>query len=210
MVEKYLLKNPEIIIEALDTYKRRQQEAEKNAIQRALIEQKSLLSFDPNSPVGGNLTGDVTIVEFFDYRCGVCKNIHQIVKDLVKNDGKLRRVYKEWPILGPDSSFAAKAALASRSQGKYILFHNALMEFRGPLSPQKILLIAANIGLNVERLRIDMNNSKITEIIQKNFTMAKSLQINGTPSFVIGTTIVRGARDLDTLKRIVNQTRKAK
>ena len=84
------------------------------------------------------------------------------------------------------------------------------MEFIGSLSPQKILSIAANIGLNVERLRIDMNNSKITEIIQKNFTIAKSLQINGTPSFVIGTTIVRGARDLDTLKWIVNQTRKAK
>ena len=150
------------------------------------------------------------LLSLFDYRCGVCKNIHQIVKDLVKNDGKLRRVYKEWPILGPDSSFAAKAALASQLQGKSIVFHNVLMESKGPLSPQNLLSIAANIGLNVERLRIDMNNSKITEIIQKNFTIAKSLQINGTPSFVIGTTIVRGARDLDTLKRIVNQTRKAK
>jgi len=84
------------------------------------------------------------------------------------------------------------------------------MDYRGPLSSQKILSIAAGIGLNVKRLRIGMNNSKITEIIQKNFTIAKSLQINGTPSFVIGTTIVREARDLDTLKRIVNQTRKAK
>lgn len=91
LVEKFLLKNSEIIIKALDTCKRPQQKTEKKGIQRAL-KQKSLLNFDPNSPVGGNLKGDVTIVEFFDYRCGVCKNVHYIVKDLVKNDGNLRRV----------------------------------------------------------------------------------------------------------------------
>ena len=84
------------------------------------------------------------------------------------------------------------------------------MEFKGPLSPQSILSIAANVGINVERLRTDMDHPKFTKIIQRNFAIAKSLHINGTPSFVIGNIIVRGARNLDTLERIVNQTRKAK
>ena len=124
VVRDYLLKHPEIIVQALETYKRRAEEAERDAARQTISQRKDSIQNDPDSPVGGNPNGDVTIVEFFDYRCGVCKRVHGTVAELIKGDANIRRVYKEWPILGPESVFATRAALASRAQGKYLGFHD--------------------------------------------------------------------------------------
>lgn len=210
IVREYLLKNPEIIVEAFEAYKKKQEAAEQAAITAALKARRTEIETDPNSPVGGNPSGDVAVVEFFDYRCGVCKRVHPVVAELIKTDPKIRRVYKEWPILGPSSVYAARAALASRSQGKYLAFHDAMMASRTTLTPQSVLVIAKRVGLDTDRLSRDMKDSKISAMLDRNFKLAEALRINGTPSFVIGDALVRGARDLDTLRKLVADARGAK
>lgn len=208
VVREYLLKNPEIIVEALETYKRRAEEAQRDAVRQTIDRRKDSIQNDPDSPVGGNPDGDVTIVEFFDYRCGVCKRVHGTVAELIKSDSSIRRVYKEWPILGPESVFASRAALASRAQGKYLAFHDALMEHRGALTPEQIMRIAGSIGIDTKRLRTDMKAARIDAIIRKNYELAEALNINGTPSFIIGNQLVPGAADLDSLKSLVRKARR--
>lgn len=207
VVRDYLLKNPEIIVEALETYKRRADEAKQDAVRKTISQRKKSIQNDPDSPVGGNPNGDVTIVEFFDYRCGVCKRVHDTVAELIRSDSNLRRVYKEWPILGPESIFASRAALASRAQGKYLAFHDALMEHRGALTPEQIMRIAGSIGIDTKRLRADMKAAGIDAIIRRNYELAEALNINGTPSFIIGDQLIPGAADLESLKSFVRKAR---
>jgi protein-disulfide isomerase len=184
--------------------------AEANASQAALQSQHAALFNDPGSPIAGDKNGDVTVVEFFDYRCGVCKRVHPIVDSLMAGDSKLRRVYKDWPILGPQSVFAARAALASRAQGKYLAFHNALMAARGKLDKNAVFKIAEKVGIDHQRLLRDMDSAEITKILRRNYQLAESLKLNGTPSFVIGDQILKGGRDLATMRRIVADIRAGK
>lgn len=208
IVRDYLIRNPEIIIEAMDAYRKKQEQAEADATRRTLVERRAELRRDPGSPVSGDPDGDVSLIEFFDYRCGVCKRVHPIVAELMQSDRKLRRVYKEWPILGPESVFAARAALAARRQGKYLVFHKALMEAKKSLTPALVIVIAAKVGLKVKRLRRDMESPEIDAILKRNYALAEALKLRGTPSFVIGDELLRGGRDLQTLRRIVDRQRK--
>ncbi len=209
IIREYLVKNPEIVIQALKAYKQKQEQTDIDSTRRTLAEKMSEIRHDPGAPVGGNPNGDVTLVEFFDYRCSVCKRVHPIVAKLIKGDRNIRRVYKEWPILGPESVFAARAALASRRQGKYLAFHKALMEAGGGLNPSLIMTIAAKVGLKVKQLRRDMENPEIDAVLKRNYALAEALKLKGTPSFVIGDELVRGGRDLATMKRIVARQRKS-
>lgn len=209
IIREYLIENPEVVVKALDAYRRKQEQAAAEAVRRTLVERKSDIRRDPGSPVGGNPNGDVVLVEFFDYRCGVCKRVHPIVAKLIETDKKIRRVYKEWPILGPESVFASRAALASRKQGKYLAFHNALMAASGALNPSSIITLAAKVGLNVKQLRRDMENPEIDAVLKRNFELADALKLKGTPSFVIGDELVRGGRELNNLRMIVAHQRKS-
>lgn len=110
--------------------------------------------------------------------------------------------------MGPESVFASRAALASRAQGKYLAFHDALMEHRGALTPEQIMRIAGSIGIDTKRLRTDMKAARIDAIIRKNYELAEALNINGTPSFIIGDQLVPGAADLDSLKSLVRKARR--
>ncbi len=208
IIRDYLIQNPEIIVEALEAYRKKQEQAEADATGKTLAARKAELHRDPGSPVGGDPGGDVVVIEFFDYRCGVCKRVHPIVAELMRTDKKIRRVYKEWPILGPKSVFAARAALASRRQGKYFVFHNALMEASRSLTPALVITIAKKVGIDDKRLRRDMENPEIDAILKRNFALAEALKLRGTPSFVIGDELVRGGRDLQTLRRIIDRQRK--
>ena len=210
VIRQYLLNNPEIIAEAIEALQKKRAIAETNAGKAALKSQSAMLFGDPNSPVAGDINGDVTVVEFFDYRCGVCKRIHPIVDNLMKGDRKLRRVYKDWPILGPESVFAARAALASRAQGKYLAFHDALMETRGRLDKNAVLKIAEKVGIDRPRLVRDIDNAEITKILRRNYQLAEALKLIGTPSFVIGDRILKGGRDLETMRQIVADIRAGK
>ncbi len=163
---------------------------------------------DAASPVGGNPKGDVTLVEFFDYNCPYCRQMTSIMIEAEKADPQLRVVYKEFPILGP-SLLAAKAALAADRQGKYVVFNRALYQTRGPIDGGKVLEAAKTVGLDVDRLKADMQNPKISAQLDKNIELARALNINGTPGFVIGETIFASATDLKTLQRLIEKARKS-
>lgn len=210
IVRDYILNNPEIVAEAIRLLQQKKKLAETAADRQALADNRAELVDDPTSPVGGNAGGDVTVVEFFDYRCGVCKRIHPIVGQLVKSDPNIRRVYKEWPILGPNSVLAARAAIASRKQGKYLAFHKVMMEANSSFGESAIMEMAESVGIDAAKLRRDMRSAETDAIIRKNYALAEKLKLNGTPSFVIGDTLLRGGRDLDSLRAIVAEARTKK
>ena len=210
IVRDYLLKNPQIIIDSIEAHRRNLAAKEELTIRQTIKARRKDLRHDPGSVVGGNVSGDVTVVEFFDYRCGVCKRVHPIINKLVKGDGKIRLVYKEWPILGAQSVFASRAAIASRKQGddKYLDFHNRMMAARQALTSDAVIKIAASAGLDPAQLRRDMSAPEIDKILQRNYQLAQSLKLNGTPSFLIGDILLKGARDADTMLNLVKEARK--
>jgi protein-disulfide isomerase len=208
-VRDYLLRNPEIIVEAMQILRNREQAQTRNQQTQTLAQLQSDIYEDPLAPVGGNPKGNVTIVEFFDYNCGYCKRVYPTVEKLLKSDGKIRYVYKEFPILGPSSVVAARAALAAWNldQSKYEVFHAALMKSRGGLSEGKILRIATKSGFDEVKLKTAMKDPKIEAAIQKNHSIAQALKITGTPAFIIGNKIIPGAIDIDAMKKIIAEVR---
>ena len=209
VVQDFLLRNPEVIERAMQALEAKREAAKEHAATTALDTYRRDLFESPASPVGGNVNGDVTLVEFFDYRCGVCRRVHPIVGELTASDGRIRRIYVEWPILGPESVFAASAALAARHQGneKYLRFHDLMMESRGRLDRNKILSLAEQAGLDRGRLERDLGATEIARVIKRNYEIATALGLNGTPSFVIGRKVIRGGRDLNTMRQLVAEAR---
>ena len=208
-VGDYLRKNPEIVIEAINILRQREQAAE-TADARNVIDARGPEIFnDSATPVGGNPDGDVTLVEFFDYQCGYCKRVFPTVNKLIEDDGNIRFVYKEFPILGPVSVYAARAALASHGQGKYLEFHDALMAARGALTEDGVLRIADSVGLDRGKLLEEMsrNEAEYDLVFARNRDLAQALKINGTPAFVAGDVIVRGAADYASMKHVIDQVR---
>ncbi|MEM7544401.1 MAG: DsbA family protein [Pseudomonadota bacterium] len=208
-IRAYILANPEVIVEAMQVLEQRQEEETRNT-DRVLISRLEAEIFDDGySYVGGNPDGDVTLVEFLDYRCGFCKRAHEGVQALVEADPNLRYVVKEFPILGPESTFASRIALAAKRQGddKYALINDALMTHEGDLNNDTVLHIAASVGLDMDQLRVDAEDPAIAEHIRTTYALARRLQINGTPGFVIGDEIVRGFVPYDALRELVEDTR---
>jgi protein-disulfide isomerase len=203
IVREYLMAHPEVLVEALTAYQEKQEAEQAEAQRQALVSRQDELFKNPTSPVVGNPQGDVTLVEFFDYQCGYCKSVHADVRRLLDSDGKVRLVLKEFPILGPASLTASRAALAAQKQGKYDALHNALMENRGQLDDDKIMRIAGSVGVDVERLKKDMQAPDIQDALQRNLRLAGELNIRGTPAFVIGDQIIPGAVSLERLKEMV-------
>ncbi|GGH18619.1 Protein-disulfide isomerase [Cribrihabitans marinus] len=201
--------NPQIIMEAVQILEAEQAAAQAQAQSEVLSDQRQLLEQDPNAPVLGNPDGDVTVVEFFDYNCPYCKRAMPEVQGLLDADDNVRLVYREWPILGDGSVFAAKAALASREQGKYEEFHWALMGMQGRAEEASVMKTAEEIGLDVERLREDMEAPEIQEHIATSMRLTQALGFSGTPSFVIGDNLVPGLVEVDQLIALVEEAREA-
>ena len=207
IVRDYLMQNPDLLIEALrGAEDKLNREADAKA-EKVLAEQRNKIFADPDTPVGGNPQGDVTIVEFFDYRCPYCKQVLPALQKLLKEDGKLRFVYKELPVLGPQSVAAAQAALAAQRQGKYEAFHSSMMAVKGQITEDTVYKVAGSVGLDVDRLKQDMAAPEIEKALKANLALANALNIHGTPGFIIGNHIVPGALDLDTLKTMVADAR---
>jgi protein-disulfide isomerase len=206
-VHAYLLAHPEVIGEAVQALEARQQEAERNDTQTVLKTRADEVFRDSASPIGGNIQGNTTLVEFFDYNCPYCRRMVQVMRDAVSADAQLRVVFKELPILGPGSQFAAKAALAANRQGKYLAFHEALMQAKSPVDEAKTLEIASAIGLEVNRLKTDMQDPAIESAINRNIGLAEALRISGTPGFVVKNQVFVGARDLGFLQSAIKQAR---
>lgn len=147
---------------------------------------------DPNAPVLGNANGDVTLVKFTDYQCSYCKAAEPRIDALLSQDSKVRVVVKEFPILGPMSVVAAKAALASQGQGKYHAFHKALMAYRGQLSEDVIFTTAAKVGLDLAKLKTDMISPQVADQLIANFNLARSLKVSLTPAYIVDTKVLSG------------------
>lgn len=207
-IRSYLLEHPEVIIESLEKFEQKQRAARDQASADALASRKDELYNHPMTPVTGNPKGDVTIVEFFDYQCGYCKRAMQTVLEVQKEDPSVRIAWKELPILGPASEFAARAAMAAKRQDKYLDFHIAVMGNRGPLTPDTVFQLAKKAGISVDRLKRDMADPAIEKYLQDTLQLAQQLGINGTPGFVIGGKLVPGAIEKDQLKELIAEARK--
>lgn len=206
-VHDYLLAHPEVVLDAL---KAAQQQADAQAAEQSrrmiTTKQKELLG-SPDDLVQGNPKGDVTLVEFFDYRCPYCKQIEPSLDALLKEDGKLRIVYKEFPILGEASVYATRVALAARQQRKYAEFHRAMMATKGEISDATVLKVASSLGLDMNMIKDDMSAPRIDKLIDANYALADALNIQGTPAIIIGDTLTPGAVDLDTLRKDIAAAR---
>ena len=208
-VGDYLRNNPEIVIEAINILRQREQASETEQTRNVIAARGPELFNDAATPVAGNPDGDVTLVEFFDYRCGYCKRVYPTIKKLIEEDGNIRFVFKEFPILGPASVYASRAALASHGQGKYQEFHDALMAAKGSLTEDGVLRIADTVGLDRGKLLEEMsrNEAEYDRVFARNRDLAQALKINGTPAFVAGDVVVRGAADYASMKNIIAQVR---
>jgi protein-disulfide isomerase len=185
------------------------QEAQAQQAQAMASMQAQLLK-DPDDPVIGNPGGDVTIVEFFDYRCSYCRRAHPEVRALLAHDRGVRYVAKELPILGPASLVAARVALAAHRQGKWEAVNHALMRFTGEPTEANLLHAATAAGADAERLRRDMADPAIARHITRTNELARALGVTGTPAFVIGGQLVPGAVDQAELRRLVAAARAAR
>ncbi len=207
IVRSYLLEHPEILREMSNKLQEQEQAAEDTARGAALTQNAAAVYKTEGDPVVGNPNGDVTLVEFFDYNCAWCKRSVGEIVALAEQDKNLKIIMKEFPIFGENSEYAAKAAMASDRQGKYWPYHQALFSHNGPVTPEVADQLAEDVGLDVAKLKADMNDPKITERLAANHQLAQSLLINGTPAFVIDDQIVPGYMPLDGLTAAVAQVR---
>src|SRR4051794_18341133 len=210
IVKNYLLKNPEVLQEAMTELERRQQEAQKTAQATALKDEREKLLNAPRNNVVGNLSGDVTLVEFFDYNCGYCKRALGDLKALMKADPKLRVVLKDFPVLGPESVEASRVALAVRQQiqaDRLFEYHTKLLETRGRVNGERGLAVAREMGLDVERIKRDLESPEVRAVLQENMGLGDKLGLSGTPAFVIGDAVISGAVGADPLRQAVTSVR---
>jgi protein-disulfide isomerase len=207
-IHDYILAHPEVLIESLQSAKRKQEDQLAAATKSLIRSYKKELVDDPDTPILGNPNGDVTLVEFFDYRCPYCRQMDPLLQNLVRDDPALRIVQKQYPILGPQSVFAARVALAANKQGKYRQFHDALMAKKPNLDEAGVFSAAETIGLDLARLKIDMASSEVDAEILKNARIAKELRLTGTPAFIVGSELIPGGTDLETLKAVVEDARR--
>jgi protein-disulfide isomerase len=209
VIHDYILAHPEVVIESLQSAEDRGRADADERSRKAVAARRQDLQGDTTSPIAGNPKGDVTIVEFFDYRCPYCKQVEPAIDALLREDGRIRLVYKEFPVLGPDSVYASRAALASRKQGKYGKFHDAMMAQKGTLDASVVMQLAAAAGLDIDKLKADMGSPDIEAVIKRNYALAQALEIHGTPAFVIGDEMVPGAIDIAALRQKIATARKS-
>ncbi|HEX6956880.1 MAG TPA: thioredoxin domain-containing protein [Ferrovibrio sp.] len=210
LVHEILVKNPEILVDAMHALDARQQEQAAQASRAAIAANAKEVFNDGHSFVAGNPKGDVTIVEFFDYRCPYCKQMQPHLQALLKEDGKIRLILKELPVLGPDSVLASRAAVAALAQQKgtrYYAFHDAMMGFHGQLTEAEVFRMAGEAGLDVTALKADMEDPRVEQALRANLALAQKLGIEGTPGFIVGGELIPGAVSLDSLRQLVKQAR---
>jgi protein-disulfide isomerase len=172
---------------------------------------EALVLRDPEIPVAGNADGDVTIVEYFDYNCPYCRKLEPELQQVVFDDGKVRMIWKDWPILGPVSIVASKMALASKYQGKYVKAHEALMGVSSKLTEPRIKELLSGAGIDIDRLTkdLDSNGKAISAIVARNNDQATAFGFKGTPSFIVGKFRVPGMLTMEEFGQVIADARKA-
>jgi len=202
---EYIMENPQVILDSVDKLRKKMEEDSK-LDEGYLKENFMQFANNPNIPYMGSDTPKVIIIEFFDYNCGYCKKSLDAVKELLRTEYDLKISFRDYPILAPSSRTAAKAALAAKNQGKYFSFHSALMSMQGNLNEDKIFTIANNLEMDIDKLKIDMQKDEIEKIIEENESLARKLNIRGTPTFIINGQLYAGALDLKKLRQIINNS----
>ena len=201
-VRNYLLQNPEVIFEAVAVFEQRNASAQADMDAALLQANAEALFNDGHSWVGGNPDGDVTLVEFLDYRCGFCKRAHDEVATLLETDGNIRLVVKEFPILGPDSELASRFAvsvLRLAGDDAYETVHDTLMQYEGAFTPEYLDDLATSLDLDFTAIVAEMESEDVTNILAENRALAQRMQISGTPTFVMETEMIRGFVTADVL-----------
>ncbi len=207
IIKDYLLAHPELLREMSDLLQNKEKLAEEEQRKGGLARHADQVFRDEGDFVAGNPRGNVTMVEFFDYNCGWCKKGLPEVLSLLESDKELRFVLKEFPIFGEDSEYAAKAAIAAGAQGKYWELHVAMLSHEGKITKSTVDELAAAQGLDMEKLRKDMDLPATAELLSRNRELASALAINGTPAFVIDDKLVPGYLPKDELAASINETR---
>jgi protein-disulfide isomerase len=211
IVKDYLVRHPDALREALDSMDKHEKQVEAEARQKIVADQYGVLFDSPHQAVVGNPKGGATLVEFFDYNCHYCKGALPDIARLMQNDPNLKVVLKDFPVLGPGSVEAAQVASAVRNQltgEKFWQYHQKLLGMHGPVGKAEALEVAKELGVDLDRLEKDMANPDIRNGIEETMRTADALQINGTPSFVVGQDVVIGAVGYDELKNKVDSVHK--
>lgn len=209
-IRAYLLQNPGVIMEAVAALE------EANAAQQAqadvdLVRDNAAAIFDDGySWVGGNPDGDITLVEFLDYRCGYCRRAHTEVAELLKRDGNIRLIVKEFPILGEESLLASRFAIAAKQVAgdtEYKLLNDALMTYDAEISEMTLRRLSDTLGLDSDSIIAAIDSDAVAQEIAQTRALAQQLQISGTPTFVMQDQLLRGYLPLDQMLALIDETR---
>lgn len=209
-VRAYLMENPEVLMEAIAVLEDRQATQQATADKSLVSNLSDEIFNDGRSWAGGNLDGDVTLVEFIDYRCGYCKRAHDDVSELVNSDGNIRLVMKEFPILGPESLLASRFAIATRlAEGAdaYKQVNDALIKHNGSLTEGALRRMAKTLKLDADKIMAEMDNPEVVAELSANRDLAGKLSVNGTPTFVMGDELLRGYVPLASMRELVEAVR---
>lgn len=209
-VRTYLMENPEVIMEAVAVLEERQQQAQVQADQSLVTDNADQIFDDGFSFVGGNPEGDITLVEFLDYRCGYCKRAHGEVAKLLETDGNIRLIVKEFPILGEQSLLASRFAIATKQVAgadAYKGIADALMTLDGEINMRNLRRLASTFGLDAAAIEASMDSPEVTQEIAATRALAQRLQITGTPTFVLQDELLRGYLPYDQMQMLVGEKR---
>lgn len=206
ILKEYILAHPEVLVQSLESYQQKSAEADNKKAEEALKARHADIFENPNSPVLGNPNGKIVVVEFFDYNCGYCKRVLPDLKKLMDENKDVKVIMKELPILGPTSGSAAIAALIIHdiAPEKYFTFHSAIMSHQGPVDDAAIAAAITKAGLDPVQVKDKFKDKKYADILAKNTDIAQSLNVSGTPTFIINGKIVRGAIRYDAMKELTS------
>ena len=209
LVKEALLNDPSILTEAVEKLRATKEVEAKKQAKEGVSKYKQELYSDVNSPSYGANDADITIVEFFDYHCGYCKQLLPTITKILEKDKKIRVVFKEFPILSEDSVLASRAALAVNriDKDKYFAFHTALMNVKGRFDERTIFDAAKKLSIDIAKLKAEMAKPEIEAILDSNRKLGEALAITGTPVTIIGTEVTSGALPLDMVQKLVADAR---
>lgn len=209
-VRDYLMENPEVLVEAINVLETRQQAAsEENDKVMVQTNAKDIFEF-PGDWVGGNPEGDVTMVEFIDYKCSYCKKAYEVVEEVLAKDKNIRFVVKEFPILSEQSVLGARFAVAVKQvagDAAYEAVHDALMDFRGDMTLESLTRLAEENKLDPAAIMAQMNGEEVTAVLRANAQLAERMGISGTPAFVVGSQLLRGYAPTEGMMQIIADER---
>jgi protein-disulfide isomerase len=209
VVKEVIKNNPELILESLRAAQEKSMHDSQKKAQEAIASHRGELENSKDSPVAGNPNGDVTIVEFFDYRCGYCKSAHKTAQELLQSDKNIKFIYKQLPVLGEESAYAAKAAIAvyHLDKQKFFSFHDKLMQ-TSQINKESIAKLVTEVGIDLTKFNATIDKPIIQEELEKTKELANKIDVNGTPAFIINGKFVGGAIDINAFKGIIAEARK--